>query len=192
MKTGNLNIQGLNAYYRQTFGYGHKRTSSDDQMKRYSSQSGNSPILEQIHLMNGVVLEPKLLFEGKAYSLVSINNGLRLPIKKKAGKSQGYFDISKLFGVKYADDGSEILNKKENKKHENYENSLDDENSEANLEDLNAFLQDQEINPFDPDEDAQERKHFNKRISKLLQERYMPTGEGTPRSSHYLKSKCYS
>jgi len=183
---------GLNSYYKQTFGSPDKQTGSDEKKKNSPLKSQDSSISEETNTINGVFLEPRLLFEGKAYNVISVNNKVRVPVRKNSGKGHRYFEISMLLGPKYTDDGSGTPQRKENKKNQEdneQENSLDNINPDSNLEDLNAFLQDQDINSFEGDEDGIEKKQYNqKKISKLLQERYMPVGEGTPRSSHYLKS----
>ncbi len=147
-------------------------------------------ITEEITTMNGKCFEPHLLYEGSAYTILSVNNNVFYSNKTQKIDKKHHFNIAQLHGPRYVTDGS----------HEKKFPNQDIYQDNRSLEDLKAFLQDQDINSSEIEEftlgnqkqvlTEEEISHLNKKIiGKLLQERYMPHNDETPHSPRQLKSK---
>jgi len=160
----------------------NKRKENGLEHKNFSSAA-------EIGKMNGIIVDPRMLYAGNPYNVVSEGNGIKSYSRDITSRKIPVFDLLTLYGPKNMSDSFEAKESDSNK------NDLDNPNQpqvdltfnkiddDVKFDDLNAFLQDQIISTDDAEELKPKEKmnkefmlnykHYNKKsINKNLDDQY--------------------
>jgi len=174
-----------------------KRKESGIDQKNFSSSV-------ELSKMNGIILDPRMLFSGNPYNIISEKNGIKSQSKDLELRKIPVFDLLSLYGPKNMSDSFEAKEYDSNNR-----NGLDNPNQaqqefgqedDVKFDDLNAFLQDQSITPDEADEfknvgdkkmDKEfmiNYKHYNKKsINKNIDDYNATYNEGNSQNGNTFK-----
>jgi len=152
----------------------------------------------EISTMNGIIVDPRMLFSGNPYNIISEKNGIKSQSKNLALRKIPVFDLLSLYGPKNMSDSFETKEYDSNRNRLDHPNQAQ-EDDDVKFDDLNAFLQDQSLTPDDADEFKSDKKmdkefmlnykHYNKKsINKNIDDLTF-SGEGNSFNGNAFKSK---